>query len=173
MENDPRVTMIGGISRRVIKSALSAPPANPSTMATSAATPIGSPPSRQAAPKTTAASPIIEPTDKSMPPVIITGVSASARSPNSTLRRTTSKKLAVVKKLGASAENAAISSERANSRIHSPLGKARACQVLRSLSGKVACIFLRAAAQRVDRDRGQNDRALERPLPVGADAQKR
>ena len=70
----------------------------------------GSPPSRHAAPKTTAASPIIEPTERSMPPVIITGVSASASSPSSTLSRTTSKKLAVVKKLGASAEKAAISS---------------------------------------------------------------
>ena len=59
-----------------------------------AAAAIGQPPSRHNTPNTTAESPMIEPTDRSMPPVIMIGVIASASSPNSTLKRTTSKKFA-------------------------------------------------------------------------------
>ena len=66
--------------------------------------------SRQAAPNITAASPIIAPTDRSIPPVTRIGVIATARSPTSTLRRVTSKKLPSVAKFGASAVKTTISS---------------------------------------------------------------
>ena len=96
---------------------------------------MGNPQSRQAAPKTTAASPIIEPTDKSIPPVIMTGVSASASSPSSTLSRMTSKKLPQEKKFSPSTAKAAISTARAASSTHSLLGNQRSRQCLCSISG--------------------------------------
>ena len=82
-----------------------------------AATPIGSPPSRQSLPKTTAERPINEPTDRSIPPLVITGVSATASRPISTLRRTTSNALATEKKLVPITANTAISSASRPTRI--------------------------------------------------------
>ena len=60
-----------------------------------------------------------------MPPVTMTGVSATASSPSSTLSRVISKKLPIVKKFGAMAAKSAISAARATSRIASPFGKRR------------------------------------------------
>src|SRR5262245_37843715 len=164
--------MIGGISNPVISNPLSAPPASPRAIATAAATTTGSPPSRHAAPKTTAASPIIDPTERSMPPVIMTGVSANASNPNSTLRRITSKKFAAEKKFSPRAENTATSSASATSSTHSPLGNHRSRQGLRSLAGKSSSSLGNAVAQAVDCDCGENDPALDRALPVGADGQE-
>ena len=86
-ENEPRVTISGGIRPRVIKSPFTLPASAPRTSVSAAAAPIGSPASRQSLPKTTAERPISEPTDRSMPPLVITGVSATASRPISTLRR--------------------------------------------------------------------------------------
>src|ERR1051326_248279 len=172
IENDPSVTMIGGIPSRVIKSALSAPPAKPSANTTSAAAKTGIPPSRHTVPNTTAERPIMDPTDRSMPPVIITGVSASASRPSSTLSLTTSKKLAVEKKFSPSAENRRTSKPSAASKTHSPFGKQRSRQCLRSLNCKLACISPHLSAQRVDGHGRQDDSALQGPFPIRTDAQK-
>ncbi len=79
--------------------------------------PIESPPSRQSLPKTTAERPISEPTDRSMPPVVITGVKATASRPISTLRRSTSNALASEKKLVPITAKTAISSASRPTRI--------------------------------------------------------
>ena len=97
-ESEPSVTISGGRFSLVISTAFSSPAAHPNTSAAPAAAGIGQPPSRHSTPNTTAESPMIEPTDRSIPPVIMIGVIASASKPNSTLRRTTSKKFASVKK---------------------------------------------------------------------------
>ena len=115
--------MSGGMPSRAMSSAFSAPPApRRPAGATAAAAGIGSPQSRHAAPNTTAASPIIAPTDRSMPPVMMTGVSAMASRPSSTLRRVISKKLPTVAKFGATRARRARSRRPApTSRIDSPL----------------------------------------------------
>src|SRR5262245_52069468 len=100
-ENDASVTMSGGRFSPATSTALSAPPAQPTISASAAAIGIASSQSRYAAPSTTADRPIIEPTDRSIPPVTMTGVSATASSPSSTLKRITSKKFATDKKFGA------------------------------------------------------------------------
>src|SRR5579883_1001512 len=164
--------MIGGISSLVMSAALSAPPAAPVASARAAAAGMGRPPSRQAAPKMTAARPIMEPTERSMPPVIITGVVASASRPSSTESRTISKKLAAVKKLGARTANTAASRARAAASTHSPFGKAVSRHDLCTLSGADACIFLRTGAQPVEGYGSEDDGALERVLPPGADAEE-
>jgi hypothetical protein len=56
---------------------------------------------------------------------MITGVSANASNPSSTLSRMTSTKLAVVKKFWANPEKIPISASKASSTIHSPLGNQR------------------------------------------------
>ena len=83
----PRVTISGGSLKRAISSAFNAPPAQPIRERPAAPTASGKCQSCQAAPKTTAAKPIIEPTERSMPPVTMTGVRASASNPTSTLIR--------------------------------------------------------------------------------------
>ena len=87
-ENEPSVTMSGGMSRRAISTRVQrAARAADASSATRGRGRSGRCQSCTAAPNTTAASPIIEPTDRSMPPVMITGVSATASSPSSTLSR--------------------------------------------------------------------------------------
>ncbi len=108
--------------------AFNAPPAHPTASANAAAAGSGRCQSWYAAPNTTAASPIIDPTDRSMPPLMITGVNATASSPSSTLRRVTSKKFPSVKKFCAMAEKSATSAASASSRIHSPFGNQRSRQ---------------------------------------------
>ena len=83
----------------MIKSPFKLPASAPRQRVAAAAMPMESPPSRQSLPKTTAERPINDPTDRSMPPVVITGVKATARRPISTLRRSTSNALASEKKL--------------------------------------------------------------------------
>src|SRR5262245_21293764 len=101
------------------------------------------------------------PTDKSMPPVIRIGVNAIASRPSSAFRRAISRKLASVKKLGATCAKIATSTTRA-----------AASAALRPCLAE-ACIPVRAARHGIGRDRHENDRALNRPLPVIADAEKR
>ena len=61
-----------------------------------------------------------------MPPVTMTGVSAMARSPSSTLSRVISKKFPVVAKFGAMTAKSTTSAASAASRIASPVR--RRCQ---------------------------------------------
>ena len=97
-DSEPSVTISGGRFSLVISTAFSSPATHPNTSAAPAAAGIGQPPSRHSTPNTTAESPMMEPTDKSIPPVIMIGVIASASKPSSTLNRTTSKKFDSVKK---------------------------------------------------------------------------
>ena len=116
-ENEPRVTISGGILPRVMSKPFTLPPSAPRPSVNAAAAPIGSPPSRQSFPKTTAERPMSEPTERSMPPLVITGVSASARRPISTQRRSTSNPFASDAKLVPMTEKTAISSARSAARI--------------------------------------------------------
>src|SRR3984957_15031865 len=124
-ENDPSVTINGGILNSAISAPLSAPPPHPINKVTSIASGIGQCQSITSDPNTTAQSPIIDPTERSIPPVIITGVNASASNPSSTLSRITSRKFAVVKKFCATTEKIPTSASKASSTIHSPLGNQR------------------------------------------------
>ena len=117
IENEPSVTIKAGMRPRVIKSPFKLPASAPRQRVAAAATPIESPPSRQSLPKTTAERPISDPTDRSMPPVVITGVRATAKRPISTLRRSTSNALASDKKLVPMTAKTATSRARRPSRI--------------------------------------------------------
>src|SRR5450432_733213 len=169
--------MSGGIRNRAINSAFNPPPAQPTSRAISAAAGKGKCQSRQAAPKTTAARPSIDPTERSLPPDTITGVSAIANSPNSTLKRSASKKLPAVKKFRPMAENSPTSAASASSRIHSPFGNQRSRRLLCAECGRASRMSLRilsrARADRVDGHRHQNNYALYGSLPIGADPEKR
>ena len=81
-ENDPSVTMSGGMleprdQQRVQRAAGGAD----GSSASGAAAAIGSPQSRDAAPNTPPRAPSSTPTDRSMPPVMMTGVSAMREQP--------------------------------------------------------------------------------------------
>src|SRR5579863_844653 len=165
-ENDPSVTISSGIWKRAINSAFSAPPAAPVRSAASVATARGKCQSCQAAPKTTAASPIMEPTERSMPPLIRTGVNAMASRPTSTLVRITSKKLPSVKKFCAMAEKIAISATRAANR------PGRLSTAQDSVWSSPAS-HARARPNRIEAYGRQNDRTLNRFFPVRVDAQER
>src|SRR5271169_2886465 len=137
----------------------STPPAMPMHNAAPAAAGIGQPASRQSAPKLTAHSPIMEPTERSMPPVMMTGVSASVRSPISTPSRMHSKKLLTEKKLGA-----ARLSSRISTRSRMPTNTS--CLAAFILRLRVHGRLLRGASrQGVKQDRQENDRALDGFLP--------
>src|SRR3989442_11767769 len=171
-ENEPSVTMSGGMFSRVTSSAFSVPPAHPTSRATSTAAGMERCQSRQALPKTMAARPIMEPTERSMPPATMMGVSARASRPNSTLRRITSKKLPSVKKFSPIRANTAISIASPRRSTHSPLGNQRSRHGLRSDSGKVGDMFPRTGARRIDGDGGQDDSTLDGFFPVSAHPQK-
>ena len=101
------------------------------------------------------------PTDKSMPPVIRIGVSATASSPSSAFSRAISKKLASVKKFGATSAKIATSAT-------SAAASAALCPRLAELG----CITFGAVRQRIGSDRDENDGALNRAFPVRAHAEK-
>ena len=84
---------------RVIRNPFNPPAIAPRTRVKAADPAIGSPPLRQSLPKTTADKPMSEPTERSMPPVVMTGVNATARRPISTLNRSTSNAFATDRKL--------------------------------------------------------------------------
>src|SRR4029077_19270176 len=96
-----------------------------------------------------------------------------ASRPNSTLRRTTSKKVDSVKKFSPIAAKIASSSARASASTHSPLGKQFSRHGLRSLSTNDVCMFSRTDADRVHGDRRQNNSAFDRPFPIRTEPQKR
>src|SRR5882762_3548010 len=111
-----------------------------------------------------------------MPPETITGVSATARRPSSTLTLVISKKFPHVKKAGAIAENNSVSAAITTSSTHSPFGNHRR----RHIIALCTCAGRAADGAPVDRqadslggDRDQDDRPLNRALTVRADAEKR
>src|ERR1035437_5556664 len=163
-ESEPSVTISGGRFNLVIRPAFNSPARHPDSSAAPAAAAIGQPPSRHRTPNTTAESPMMEPTDKSIPPVIMIGVSASASSPSSTLKRTTSKKFDHVKKFSPMEAKMASSTTRASASTDSPLGKQISRHVLRWLSANDVRMFPRTDAHGVHRNRRQDDSALDRPL---------
>ena len=98
-ENVPSVTINGGRFSRVINTALKPPPNAPIPTTAKLAS-HGSIPSRLTImPNNTAHNPIIDPTDKSIPPVRITGVMATASRPISTEWRKTLETFRPIKKL--------------------------------------------------------------------------
>ena len=125
-------------------------------------------------PKTTAVSPMIEPTDRSMPPVISTGVIAIAISPISTLNRVTSKKFATVRKRGAmTAKTSDRDRERGQRRplaVWKPASHASAHVLRTAAAARGRSLRGPMCAPRVQADRGKNDRSLQRALPVGRHA---
>ena len=121
----PSVTIKGGKRSRVMSSAFRPPAPAPITSVSAAATATGRPASRQIIPNTTADKPISEPTDRSMPPETITGVSASANRPISTLKRRTSKALAREAKFLPRTQKTATSATSSNARIASWVNAAR------------------------------------------------
>src|SRR5215475_9135253 len=171
-ENEPSVTIRGGISRRVISAAFNAPPRHPVRSARSAAIGMGNPASRHAAPNTIAASAIMEPTERSMPPVMMIGVMASDSRPSSTLRRTISKKFSAVKKFSPMALKMAISRSSTRASAHSPLGNQRSRNGLRSMSGNEICIASPGCTKGVHGDGGENDAAFDGALPIGAESEE-
>src|SRR5262249_43512419 len=180
-ENDPSVTIRGGRWSREIRRAFRPPPARPVSRATDAAAGSESFQSLQAMPKTTAARPIIDPTDRSMPPVMMMGVSATASSPSSTLNRKISITFAVVKNLSAIAEKTVTSLRRAIASTHNEDGTRRSMESLsvacdgwfilvQMLMIRPAGPALCAGTQCVHDNSGQDDSALDRPFPIGAGA---
>ena len=135
-EKVPRVTISGGNFKREIINAFSAPPPIPTTSVMTAAKAIGRWASRHKPPSTTADKPIIDPTERSMPPVIMIGVSTSASSPTSTLRRVISKAFAAERKLFPVMLKIRHSRTMIRSSTHSLLGKNRSRQ------GGVSCSAL-------------------------------
>src|SRR5262245_28281465 len=168
IEKVPSVTISGGRRSRAIRTAFKPPPAHPNKSAVHAAKGTGRFQSRYIAPKTTAARPIIDPTDKSIPPVMITGVNAIASRPSSTLNRSTSKKLLAVRKFSAIAENIATSQKSAPIRIHRPAGRKRRLNCLCAAS----CNKMKMTTSGIDDDRRQNDPSLKGSFPISAHAQK-
>src|SRR5690349_2044153 len=164
-DSEPSVTISGGMPSAAINVALSAPPAQPTASAVAAAAGAGHPQSRDAAPNITAASPIIAPTDRSIPPVTTIGVIAIASSPTSTLTRITSKAFATLRKFGATIAKTTISTAiaPASARLDTG-GGARA--------GRAREPRAAGKTRRVDRDRGEDNHALQRALPLRADAEK-
>src|SRR5580704_5702827 len=177
-ENDPSVTTSGGTLVRTINSAFRNPPAQPISRAATPAQGNEKCASCHNAPNATAAKPIIEPTERLMPPVIMTGVSAMAIKPSSTLNRITSKKLAAEKKFGATTENTTISASRAANSNHSPLGKTRSRHFLCSNCwSKECCTFYRTCfpalrPHSINHNSGQDDPALDGLLPIRVGAQE-
>src|SRR5215470_4115801 len=163
IQNEPRVTISGGSCSFEMRNAFRPPPAIPDRRAIHAATGNGKFQSRHAVPNTTAARPIIEPTDRSIPPVMITGVSATASNPSSTLKRRTSTKLLVLKKFCAIAENSATCPSNAARRIHTPAGTTGMRNRLMPAPGSTS---------RIVDYRSQNDSALNRSFPISTHAKE-
>ena len=148
---------------RVIKAPFKPPAAAPSTSVTHAAASTGSPASRHNLPKTTADKPINEPTDKSIPPPTITGVSATASKPSSTLSRTTSKTFLTVKKFVPIVANTANS--RAKSATSTPCGPSHFATPCVDPDA-VAIGSLASPVEGVGRHREQNHEPLDGFFPL-------
>src|SRR5438552_1879225 len=131
------------------------------------------PASRQIIPNTTADKPISEPTDRSMPPETITGVSASANRPISTLKRRTSKALAREAKFLPRTQKTATSATSSSARIASWVSAARGRARASGAGETGSCIVPPLARQRLRGDREQNDPALDGGVPVSLHVQER
>src|SRR5690349_11210727 len=164
-DSEPSVTISGGMPSAAINVALSAPPAQPTASAVAAAAGAGHPQSRDAAPNITAASPIIAPTDRSMPPVTTIGVIATASRPTSTLTRITSNAFATLRKFGATIANTTTSA--AIAPASTSLDTGGGARPRRAHDPRAA-----GKTGRVDRDRGEDDHALQGALPLRADAEE-
>src|SRR5262249_4900692 len=126
---------------------------------------------RQSLPKSTADRPISEPTERSIPPLTITGVSATASSPISTLSRTTSKALARVRKFVPIAAKTRHSSTSRPIRIccagSSRPGRASArLEPGADVGAAEAGISIRLPVECVRGDGQQDDQPLDRLLPL-------
>src|SRR5690242_2386965 len=164
-ENVPSVAIRGGIRRRVTSNPFRPPAAAPSATATAAAAPMGSPPSRQHLPRTTAVRPIRDPTDRSIPPETITGVSATASRPISTLSRRTSKPFATERKLVPTAAKATTSAARiAASTARPPPGPQRRPDNASRASDDATSPP--SPLERIGGDRQQDRQPLDRLLPL-------
>ena len=95
-----------------------------------------------------------------MPPVTMTGVSASASSPSSTPSRTISKAFAGGKKV------------RSRQREDGHLDAGSARQSARSLPARFSTSMRPRTGRRLQHNRAQNDRALNGLLPESVDAEK-
>src|SRR5947207_5171025 len=107
-----------------------------------------------------------------MPPEIMMGVRAMARSPSSTLKRSISIKLVQTRNRGAISENKNTSAINATNNHRSPLGRddgppERALKRVANLR-----MLVTIEPCQTDRDRNQDDGALDRFLPISADAQE-
>src|SRR5215467_1292331 len=168
--------MRGGKPSRATRVAFKAPPIAPRTSAPDAATQMGAPASRHSVPNSTADNPIIEPTDKSIPPVMITGVRARANNPISTLKRTTSAALVRVKKLVPARLNTPISMATTKNCIHSRFGKSRrdrgrstenvSAENRSTESGFGSDIPCTSSQPAIGRNGGQDYSALDRFFPI-------
>src|SRR5262249_45815860 len=163
IHSEPRVTISGGSCSLEMRNAFIPPPAIPNKRVIHAAAGSGKLQSRHTAPNTTAARPIMEPTDRSIPPVMITGVSAIASKPSSTLKRRTSKKLLALRKFCAIAENSATSASNPASSLLTPVDRAGTRNCLLPASGSTS---------RIVDYRSQNDSALNSSFPIGAHAEE-
>src|SRR4051812_41415793 len=128
---------------------------------------MGSPASRQSLPKRTADSPISEPTERSMPPLTITDVSATASRPISTLRRSTSNALGRVRKLVPMAAKTTISNASSAIRICCAGSSSRVRPT--ASPGEAAgtdIVLISLPVERIRGDRQQDDQPLDRLLPL-------
>src|SRR5215831_5109708 len=169
----PSVTMSGGNLRRAMSAALSAPPAIPMRNVAPTATDNGKPTSCHRNPNATAARPIIDPTERSIPPVTMIGVSASASRPISTLRRVISNAFPDVAKLWPASPNTMHSTRMTTTSTHS------CSRMSRATSGRVSAgdnsasewtVMRQTGEHRIGDERRQNDQTLNCLFPKGTDA---
>ena len=190
-ENVPSVTISGGRRSPVMSAAFNPPASAPMTSVHAAATGTGRPASRHSLPNRIAHSPSSEPTDRSMPPVRMIGVIASASRPISTEWRTMSNSDCpanrscrradqTLRPRAYEVESATSSAMQPASRIVSCREQAMAFSMpdwsIRDSSSDVRhqrfiCFF--PASQAIRHDGQQDDRALNRFLPIRLDVQMR
>src|SRR5262245_27575598 len=173
-ESVPSVTMSGGNLKRAMSAALSAPPAIPMSSVAPTATGNGKPTSCHRNPNATAERPIIDPTERSIPPVTMIGVSASASRPTSTLRRVISNAFPDVAKLWPANPNTMHSTRMTASSTHSLSRIKRAPSGCRVSAGDNDAaewtVMCQPDEHRIDDERRQNDHTLNRLSPKGTDA---
>src|SRR6185295_7792315 len=171
-ENDPSVTISGGMRSPVINAAFSNPARPPAASVRSAAIPTGIPASRNILPNSTAERAMRDPTERSMPPVTMTGVIASASNPTSTLTRIRLKAFPGDRKFFPITQKTAISRARSNPRI-------RSCDAtIRSQGPRSVCCKAGAnipslpQIKRIGCNRDKNYRTLDGLFPRCLDIQK-
>src|SRR5262245_22731218 len=173
-ENVPSVTMSGGNLKRAMSAALSAPPAIPMTSVAPTAIGNGKPTSCHRNPNATAERPIIDPTERSIPPVTMIGVSASASRPISTLRRVISNAFPDVAKLWPASPNTMHSTRMTTISTHSWSRinrSASGCRVSADDNGAAEwTVMCQPCEHRIGDERRHNDHTLNCFPPKGTDA---